>query len=145
MRSIETLVREFPEKTGAEILAIQEQDKISDQKEHDRIHAKELAWIKDINENGGFYKGRFGPDQRFFYNVTNAKHRYGTIICDVETIVAFFGSPNGTVREGEIRIEKMKKKSVEERKYMFDSYERITKKEWDKVNAYLDGLKKFWE
>ncbi len=117
MRSIEALVRQFPEKTGAEILVIQKQDKIEDQKKYDIIHAKELAWIKDINGNGGFYKGRFGLSQRFFYNVTNAQHINGTIICDVEIIMAFFGAPNGSVKEGEVNY----------------------------ASNEFDGLKNFWE
>jgi hypothetical protein len=32
MRSIETLVREYPDKTGRELFEIQEQDKLKDQK-----------------------------------------------------------------------------------------------------------------
>lgn len=55
MTSIETLVRNYPEKTGKEILALQEQERLQDEAEYQERHAETLAYIEDINTNGGYY------------------------------------------------------------------------------------------
>jgi hypothetical protein len=136
MRSIEALVREFPNLKGHEILALQEEDKRKDEEEYQKIHQKELDWIEDINKNGGYFRGRFGMSQHFYYNVTNARMSSGALVCDVEEIVVFF--------RDNIIIEKKADKFVRMDTYGFNAYQRISQKEWDNLNSYLHNIKQFW-
>ena len=69
MRSIEYLIQLFPDKTGKELLEIQAQDKKKDEEEYQNKNKENLAIIKDIKENGGFYKGAFGTEQYYMYHV----------------------------------------------------------------------------
>lgn len=146
MRSIEYLIQLFPEKTGKELLEIQKQDKLEDEKEYQKENESKLKWIEDINNNGGFFRGRFGIDQRFFYKVTNCSlETNGKVICDVEEIVVFLGSDRGVVKSGEINIEKKSSKYADADKYGFNIYERVTEKEWNEVNSYMMSISEFWK
>jgi len=145
MRSIGYLIQLFPEKTGKEILEIQAQDKLEDEKEYQKENESKLKWIEDINTNGGFFKGRFGIDQRFFYKVSNCLlETSGEIRCDVEKIVVFLGSERDVVKNGNIHIEKKSSEYADADKYGFNIYDRVTEKEWNEVNSYLEGIEKFW-
>jgi len=93
MRGIEYLVQSYPDKTGKEILAIQAQEKLDDLKEFEEINKKKLAFMKDINENGGYYRGRFGLDQHYFYHVFDMEmDNHGNITMKVEKIVLFYNN-----------------------------------------------------
>ena len=89
MRSIETLVRTYPNLTGSDIIKLQEQDKIADEKAYQKTNKRKLAYIEDINTNGGYYVGRFGVDQRYIYNVTKMWLEGDVIYMDVEKIIVF--------------------------------------------------------
>ena len=141
MRSIETLVREFPEKTGSQILDIQEADKLIDEKNYQEENKEKLKWIEDINTNGGFFRGRFGSDQRFYYKVTNCLlESCGSVYCDVEKIVVFLGKD----KNDRLNIERRMSSYTNADTYGFNVYERVTEKEWNEVNTYLEGVEKFW-
>lgn len=145
MRSIETLVREFPNLTGHKILEIQKQDKLEDEKEFQKEHQKDLDIIKDINENGGYYRGRFGVDQYFYYNFFNVILENNVIYCDCEHLTLFSGEGKQAVTDNftlEIRTEQYK--TLEN--YGINFYERVTKKEWDEiVNYFKKTPTKFWK
>ena len=147
MRSIETILRENPELTGKEILALQEQDKIADEKEYQEAHKEKLEFINDINENGGFYKGRFGTSQLYYYSFSNLQLGVeGTITCDVKTILVF-NRPNENFKTFSVEI------STKEYVH-FDSYgighgsmyTRVTKEDFQKVEEYfIKGAGIFWD
>ena len=145
MRSIEYLVQLYPEKTGRELLEIQAKEKKEDQKAYERRFKKQLEFISDINTNGGYYKGRFGEDQRFYYNVTDARIEHDTIFATVESIVVFLGDGRSVVSAGDVSIKKEKKEWAELNKYGLESYQRTTKKDYDEVLEHLLNLAKYWE
>ncbi len=144
-RSLEVIIRENPNLTGKEILAEEKYDDACFALYNANKDKDKLDFIKDINTNGGYYKGRFGSDQRFYYNVSNAKLESGRVYADVETIVVFLGDGRSVVSEGDIRIEKRKKEFKDLDTYDLESYYRTTKKDYDEVHTYLIGLAKYWE
>lgn len=146
MRSIEYLVQLFPEKTGAEIMEIQKQDKLNDEKEFQEKNKEKLKFIEEININGGFYKGRFGVDQRYYYNVTNLELIDGQIYFDVEKVTVFLGDgeKNDSLKRRSVEYKKKEMQNYDQ--YMFDSMcERTTKEEWDKLITYIDTISEFWD
>jgi hypothetical protein len=145
MRSLEYLIQLYPEKTGKEILAIQEQDKKSDEEAYQRRNKEVLEMIQDINTNGGYYKGRFGDDQRFYYNVTEARLEGDKIYANVENIVVFLGDGRSVVSAGDIRIEKRTKEWADLSTYGLEMYQRTTKQDYDEVMTYLLNLAKYWD
>lgn len=146
MRSIETLVREYPNKTGTQILDIQEADKLKDELEYQEYNKIQLAFVNKINTDSGYYRGKFGVNQHYYYRVYNALlDTNGTIYVDVEKIVLFVGSPNGVVKDNEMRFERRVDTYSDASKYSFGNEEEVTVKEWDKVNTYLDNIATlFW-
>ena len=138
MRSIEYLVQLYPEKTGRELLEIQAKEKKEDQKAYERRFKKQLEFISDINTNGG-------EDQRFYYNVTDARIEHDTIFATVESIVVFLGDGRSVVSAGDVSIKKEKKEWAELNKYGLESYQRTTKKDYDEVLEHLLNLAKYWE
>lgn len=64
--------------------------------------------------------------------------------CDVEKIVVFLGNDIGVVKTGGINIEKKASEYTYADKYGFNLCERVTEKEWNGLNIYLDGIEKFW-
>lgn len=145
MRSIEYLIQLFPDKTGKELLEIQEQDKLEDEKKYQKENESKLKWIEDINTNGGYFRGRFGLDQRFFYKVTKCLLKTsGEIRCDVEKIVILMGKDRNVLPDESIHIEKKNSEYVNADKYGFNIYERVTEKEWNEVLTYLENIEKFW-
>lgn len=138
MRSIELLAREYPNKTGAELFEIQEQDKIADEKKFRKIHAKQLKLIDDINTNGGFYKGTFGLNQYFYYSFSNLRLESGKIYCDVQHLVAFDTERMSVELKNDIW--------KEFENYGASAYEKITKEEFDKaVDYYKAAFGLLWK
>ena len=149
MRDINYLIQLFPDKTGKELLAIQAQDKLDDQKEFDELNKEKLAYIKDLNENGGYFCGRFGIDQHYYYHVYNlVMDNKGRITMDVDKVVLFYNDSKDThqvTRPNEIRMERRIKEYQEFDKYGLEHEKRVTKKEWDAVNDYLNKMSElFW-
>jgi len=144
MRSIETLVREYPNKTGKEILEIQEKDKLLDEQELQKYNEKSLALIAEYNEKGGCFKSTFGLDQyrydRFFNLYLDER---GNIICDVETIVGFY--KGHTTPNNEILLERKYKENQRFDKYLPQEEERISKEEYNLLSEHLDNVfTSFW-
>lgn len=145
MRSLEYLIQLFPDATGSEILEMQRKDKEQDEQNFKKAHQERIDWIDDINANGGFWKGRFGLDQHFYYKVTNAGIESGKVYGDVENITVFFGCKNSVVPEGNIKLEKKLSSFEELKNYGFHLYERITEKEYESAVKYIEDFKSFWK
>lgn len=137
MRSIDYLVQLFPDKTGKELLEIQNRDKADDEKQFRKIHDVKLRTIEDINTNGGFYKGTFGLSQCFYYSFKNLKLIEGKIYCDVEDIVCFFEGWKVSI---EIRDHTYK----EFENYGVDIYEKITESDYKEALKYVFAFQNFW-
>jgi hypothetical protein len=146
VRTIETLVRSYPDKTASIILAMYEDDLIQhdewlisqDQKRHDLV--------KDINENGAYYRGKFGNSQHYYYNILSAKYVDGEIIVDVETLVVFDTSKDPSQSDSrELSFERRVKDYERYDTYGFAYEDKITKEDYLKVNEYVDALTNlFW-
>jgi len=148
MRAMEYLVSLYPEKTGKELKAIQDQEKLDDAKELKAINAKKLAIIEDINTNGGYFCGRFGSDQRYFYRYYNLRLENSEIMMDVDSIVAFIndsGDTHSVTKIGEMHLEKRTRDYEQYSWFGTEKEQRVTKKEWDEVNQYIDAMTKFWQ
>jgi hypothetical protein len=148
MRSIEYLMQCYPDKTAKEILAIQAQEKLEDKKAEDKRNAKKLAYIKDINENGGYYRGRFGKDQHYFYRIFDLKLDCGEVIMQVESLVFFYNDSDDTrqvTRPNEVSMERRLRTYERLDQFGLEHEKRVTKKEWDAVNDYINAMSKlFW-
>lgn len=144
-RSLELIMQENPKMNAKELLAEQEYDKACFELWKTKINKDRLDFIKDINTNGGFYKGTFGFDQRYYYNITNARLEGNTVYAEVEKIVAFFGHKNGVIKLGDVNIEKRKKELERIENYGLETCERVTKEDYVKIDTYLQGLTQFWE
>lgn len=146
MRSLEYLAQLYPNKKAKELLAIQAEEKAAEQERQDKAHAKQIEFAKDLNDNGGFFKGVFGLDQHYYYNITNVSVTdRGELIGDVEKIVIFLGADRSVVRKGEMSFE-VKKKEYE----CLDNYGlyltvRTDKKDYDECLVYLNGVAKFFD
>lgn len=144
MKSLEGLIREYPNKTGKEILEIQKQE---EKEEQDRINKRFktlIDTINDYNENGGYYRGKFGTDQYYYYYFHDFiidKNGKGVYSGNVDTIVLFTKDSIGNFSV-----------KLETNKYVHDlslyglsNEERVTKKEWDDIINHLDNINKlFW-
>jgi len=151
MRALEYLVQLYPDKTGKEILEIQVQEKLDDQKEFEETNKKKLAFMKDINENGGYYRGRFGLDQHYYYRVFDMEmDDQGNITMKVEKIVLFYNPKDGhkhtVTYAGSMQLDRKIKDYQHYDQYELEDRERVTVKEWDAINKYLDVMSKlFWD
>jgi len=148
-RAIEYLVSLYPEKTGKEIIAIHEQEKLKDQQIFDKHNKKTLAFIKDINTNGGYFRGKFGLDQYYYYRVFNMiMNETGGVTMDVESIVLFCnndGHKQTVCNPGEIRLERRIEEYQQLDTYSLENEERITIEEWNYINNYLNNMNSlFW-
>jgi hypothetical protein len=147
MRDLGYLVQLFPDLTGKELMEIQRKDKEADEFEYQQEMKAELDMIKDINTNGGYYRGRFGIDQHYYYNFTNLRIEHKTVYCDCETLVMFTGEgERSTTKDFTVRIEKREYKEFDKYGIDIPEYvERVTKKEWDEVVNYLKkSAELFW-
>jgi hypothetical protein len=148
MRSLEYLMQLYPNKTAKQILAIQAQEKLADKKAEDKRNKKALAYIKDINTNGGYYKGKFGFDQYYYYRLFNLRLEFHKIMIDVETITLFCNTTdfkNLVTKQGEIHLERRTQEYKELDNFIGDE-ERVTVKEWNELNHYINAMEKlFWK
>jgi hypothetical protein len=149
MRSIELLVREYPYLTGREILETQEQEKLKDQRAYEKRNKKKLAFIKDINENGGFYRGRFGVDQHYYYRIFDLKmETNGEVYMQVESIVLFFNDTNDThqvTKPNEVHLERRLRTYEKLDQFGLQQEQRVTAHEWDAVVNYINAMSQlFW-
>ena len=143
--AVETLTRQYPDKTGKEILELHEHSKKCYGLFLKQQNQKQYDLVDRINAQPLYYKGRFGLDQRFFYKFSNAQLENGKVFATVEKIVVFIGCDRGVVKKGEVKIEKSEKTFQELDKYGLEMYTETTKSEFDKVDKYLHGIAKFWE
>ena len=105
MRSLETLINEYPSKTGAELLIIQKQDREDDEAAAKKRNENKINFIEDINKNGGFFKGVSGG-QKYYYNITEVELFDGvSVYGNKEKIICFFGSERGILEEGTLSFE----------------------------------------
>jgi len=148
MRSIEYLIQLYPDKTGKELLEIQEQDKLEDQKIFEKANKRLLAFLDDISVNGGYFRGRFGLDQYYYYHVYNTSIDKDGNTMSVDKIVLFVnidGHKNIVTRPGELSLKREFCEYAKFREYGLESEERVTSKEWDAINNYMDNMSKlFW-
>jgi len=150
MKSLEYLIQLHPDKTGKELLEIQEQEKLEDQKEFEEHNKKKLAFIKDLNENGGYYRGKFGLDQHYYYKVSNLTiNKDGEVRMDVESVVLFCNNTDDTrhvTKPNEIHLDRKFNTYELLDRYGLTNCERVTVKEWNKINSYLDAMEDlFWK
>lgn len=145
MRSLNLLIELYPDKTGKELIAIQNQDKIDDEKEWEKQYTKKIVTIADINSNGGFYRGVFG-NQYHYYKIYDAKiFGDGSISATVDSLYIHVGAERGVLPKGAISIERKVDKHANLENYGLSTDERVTQQEWDEVNTYIDSTAKlFW-
>ncbi len=137
MRSIEYLLQLYPEKTGKEILEIQQQDKLEDEKEYERYNAEKIALVKELTANGAYYRGRFGEDQYFYYRFFDLVMDGDTIMCSVEEIVCFYNEKYDM--SASVNIERKTKQFKRFENFGVEIYERITEVEWNTLNSHLES------
>ena len=141
MRSIETLVRQYPDKTGEEILKIQIQDQEEDRKEFEKLHFEKLKIIAKINDSDVSYRGSFGLNQYYYYSFSNAKLIYDEIIVDVETIL-YHDDDSGK----EINFQKKFDTYQKLHRYGFESLEEVPREKYERLVDYLkSSLTSFWD
>lgn len=149
MRSIEYLVQLYPDKTGKELLEIQEKEKLEDEKKFQRANKRKLDFIADINKNGGYFKGTFGLEQYYFYRVFDCIMDNTEMYGSVESVILHVGHKHGVTAEGEISFERRTKTFQKLENYALDTRElceRVTVKEWNEVNEYVNSMAgKFWK
>lgn len=140
MRSIETILRQFPHLTGTEILALQEEDKKQDKVDYLKNHAEMLDTIDDYNINGAYFKGTFGKDQYFYYRVSNIRLTdEGTVLGEVEKIVCFD-------KIGSLTVERELKGGENLGNYGLEHLKRISEEDFEGFTAYLENIfPTFWE
>ncbi len=150
MRGLEYLMQCYPDATVKEILAIQEQEKLEDKRKFEAQHKKTLEFMEDLNTNGGYYKGRFGLDQHYLYRVFDLEmDDKGNVRMKVESLVMFYNPTedrNHVTKPNEIRIERRLKDYEDLDTYGLQNRERVTVKEWNEVNDYLNAMSEmFWK
>lgn len=139
MRRIEDIIKENPNLTGHQILEIQAKEEAEEKAKIEKWQAGKIAMIKDLNENGGFFKYKAGH-QYGMYNITKAYLMGGAVYIDLQQIVLF-----DEYRENEFSAEVRVKTMQKEDTYaLFDTTQRITKKEWEKVISSVNNLKNLW-
>lgn len=142
MRTIERLVRQYPNKTGNEILMMVEQDRLAYEKAEKKRNKSKLALIKDFNENGAYFKSTFGLDKYRYDRFYDLALDNGEIYCSVETIVGFYGNKRNPL---EFTLNREYTDFCQLDKYSIDTNNRITKTEFDSLSNYLtETFSKFW-
>ena len=143
-RTLDDLARNYPEKTGAELLEMQVQDVADEKKEYEKRNKKTLAMIEDYNKNGAYFKGTFGQDQYYMYNCTNFKMcDRGNVTMNVDSLT-IFNCDNK--KENTFHLELRTERFENMDRFGLHMTERITKKEWDEAMEYMHGFRpKFWK
>jgi hypothetical protein len=141
MRSLDLLVRSYPNKTAAEILQIMEEERQVAQQQFENTNKANIDWMNEININGGYFKGRFGLYQRFYYKVTDVTMEGKELFGTVSKVVVFLG---GSILH-EPKIEVCTKTFQKLENYGFGMYTRTTKMDWDEVDQYIRNIEKFWK
>jgi hypothetical protein len=142
MRSIETLVKLYPNLTGQEIMEIQAQDRLKDEKEYEETYKEAISLMRDINTNGAYYRGSFGLNQYFYYKYTNAQIEGGVLWCDFEGIIVFMEKDEDYPSSITIKKDLFKRLASDE----VNKYERITPEEFNELKDYYSkSIPKFWE
>ena len=141
MRSLDFLVRTYPNKTCAEILQIMEEERQVELQQFEKRNRANIEWMNEININGGYFKGRFGLDQRFYYKVTDVSMEGEQLFGTVTKVVVYLG---GSIVQ-EPKIEVCTKTFQKLENYGFGMYTRTTKYDWDEVNQYIKNIEKFWK
>ena len=107
-----------------------------------------MAYIKDINTNGGYYRGKFGFDQYYYYRIFNLYLECETIMMSVETVRLFTNTTdfkNLVTKQGEMSLER-KTEQYKELDNFINDEERVTVKEWNELNHYINAMEKmFWK
>lgn len=138
MRSLDYLIRLYPNKTGKELLEIQNRDKANDEKEYQKLQRAKIEAVDDLNNNGGYFRGSFGLNRKYMYKITNAELSKGEIVFDVEKILV-------VESDGELRVDRTISRHQYYSKYsLFSTCERITEKEWSDVYKYIENIGKIW-
>jgi hypothetical protein len=140
MRTIEALAIQFPDKTGKELMEIQQQDRLKEEQESLEYDKEKAALIKDLNENGAYYRQRLLQNHYAYDHFTNLRiGDSGRIHCDSDTVLCV------KRREGGFFFERTIAQNVEMSHYGIDVIkERITKEEWERFIAYIENTFTFW-
>jgi len=144
MRSLELLLRDYPEKTGKEILQIQEQEKQEAKKEQQKRDKKQIAFVNDLNQNGGYFKGCFGTTQYYMYNITDVSLIEGKLYANVERITCFYARDLKHSKDMlDFKIEEKEYECLYN--YSLQNENRITKEDYLKLYNVLDiVIPSFW-
>lgn len=146
MESLEYLIQQYPDKTGRELLEIQNQQKLDEENKIKERNKKKLEFAEDLNTNGGYFKGAFGYDQRYIYKVTNVEvDDDGYVSGDVEEIVFHFlhdhqgrnSTFNGKV---EMSIKEKEQANLESYGILYEDDKmlmRCTEEEYNKLKSYI--------
>jgi len=147
IRTVECIVRNHPELTGKEVLALHEQDKREHEEYLIKRNQEKHDYAKDLNENGGYFRGKFGNSQHYYYRVFNVQIlNDGQVMMDVEKIVIFDRAKDPQQSDNtEFSLERQTKFYERADTYGLSFEERIDKEAWDKVNAYINAMTElFW-
>jgi len=145
MRTIETLARQYPDKTGRELLAMQEQDKLDDQKEWEELNAAKIRFVESVKQNP-YFKGRFGLCQHYYYKVHDIEMcEDGVLIGTIEKITVFIGADGGTMPKGDMSVERELRKNVLLDNYGLQSVERTTEADWLEFVSFLETVEAFFQ
>ena len=139
MRSLELLAKNYPDKTGSELLAMQEADKKAGILAREKEHEANIKFIKDINTNGGYYIGRFGLE-RYMYSFHNLSlSEDGFIDCYVHVLTFVYDENKPSLLHCTIKDDYTSNIDL----YLGDC-ERVDKSVWDKITNYLISGKDLW-
>lgn len=146
MRSIETLVHEFPQKTCAEIVIIQQMDKKYDAEQYELRHKKELELAKTLNTNG-YFRGSFGLDQRYYYHFYNVSIlNNGEMVCDIDKIVVLLNDKEDSELFKDCFTIKREKRGCQKLdRYYSSDLKQVTNNEWNDIIKYAQGISEFWK
>jgi hypothetical protein len=145
-KSLEYLIQLHPDKTGAELLAIQKAEKEQEELEYQESIKEDMKLVEDINKEPRYYKGTFGLNQYYIRKVSDAHFQFGKVTVDVDTIVIFDYSndPIESNRQN-MSIERKRQEERDFDNYGFSEDSRTTEEEWNKINAHLEfTVENFW-
>ena len=111
IRSIETLVRDYPNKTGAEILAMQEADKANNRAKAIELNKENIEFLESLKKERKFLKGLFGLNQRYYHRIDKVEHALdkNDDFVVIETTEINYFKPDetnrGVIQNGEYQLE----------------------------------------